>query len=174
MPIHKNVNLENKPIVTISLNPILEAFCRFIFKTPTESNEIAINLKEDIGLLIHSHILSTNCRPKRPSISNAVDIILPITLQNQYGLKSGFLYVSNWGLQKIENGVEYEFNKWVKRRFEIGYEKNRERTAIIEAILRGLNVRNNVVNFDAIKKNDYRNRRKTEEITFKELLEVDI
>lgn len=30
----KNVNLATKPQISISLVPVLEAFCRYIFKTP--------------------------------------------------------------------------------------------------------------------------------------------
>ena len=45
---------------------------------------------------------------------------------------------------------------------------------IVEAVLRGLNLRNNAVNFEAIKKIDYRNRRKIEEKRFEELLKDSV
>jgi len=169
----KNEKLRPKPQVTISLEPRLEAFCRLIFKTSTDQAEIKINLNHDIGLLIHSHIKSNHCYRKGPSVTNPVVIVLPINPINTFSINSGFLYVDNWGLQKIENGIKYEFIKWIKRRFEIGYEKNKTRKQIIEAILRGLNLRNNTTNFDAISKHDYRNKRKCEELSFQELLMDD-
>lgn len=162
-----------RPQVTISLDPILEAYCRFKFNTSPDQKEIHINLKSDIGKLIHAHVQSSHFARKGPFIINPVTIILPINPQNQNGVLSGFLFIDNWGIQKIENGIEYEFRKWVERRYEIGYGKRWDRKDIIEAILRGLNVRNNVANFDAIKKIDYRNHRKNEEIRFAELLLSD-
>lgn len=169
----KNPKFTPKPQVTISLEPILEAYCRFIFKTPFDQPEITINLKKDLGMLIHSHVKISHCFRKGPSLTNPVTIILPTNPISQHRVLSGFLYVDGWGMQKIENAIEYDFRKWVERRYEIGYGKRFDRKDIIEAILRGLNVRNNVANFDAIKKIDYRNHRKTEEKRFIELLLSD-
>lgn len=162
-----------KPQVTISLEPVLEAYLRFVFKTPADQEAITINLKKDIGKLIHSHVHSSHSIRKGPCVPNPVTVILPINTENDYGVLSGFLYVDEWGLQKIRNGIEYEFRKWVERRFEIGYEKRFEYKDIIEAILRGLNVRNNIANFDSIKKINYRNRRRIEEKRFSELLQSE-
>jgi hypothetical protein len=162
-----------KPQVTISLEPILEAYLRFVFQTPAESAEITINIKKDIGKLIHSHVHSGHCSRKGPSVEKPVTVILPVNTQNDYGVLSGFLYINEWGMQKIKNGIEYEFRKWVERRFEIGYEKRFDYKDIIEAILRGLNVRNNIANFDTIKKIDYRNRKKIEELRFLQLLNAE-
>ncbi|MBV5313800.1 MAG: hypothetical protein JZU47_10925 [Prolixibacteraceae bacterium] len=169
----KNPKYSPKPQVTISLEPILEAFLRFIFKTPADQEAITINLQKDLGKLIHSHVHSNHCFRKGPSVKNPVTIILPVNKTNHHGIQSGFLFVDDWGLQKIENGIEYEYRKWIERRFENGYRKNNKQKAIIEAILRGLNVRNNCANFDAIKQIDYRNLRKEEELRFESLLESD-
>lgn len=162
-----------KPQISVSLSPILEAYLRFVFKTPADQAAITINTKKDIGKLIHSHVHSSHKSIKSPCIPNPVTIILPTNETNNYGLLSGFLFVDAWGLQRIRNGVEYEFRKWVERRYEIGYSKRYDQKDIVEAVLRGLNVRNNCANFDAIKKIDYRNRRKEEEIRFKSLLESE-
>lgn len=169
----KENNLITRPKVTISLNPILEAYCRFVFSTSPDQKEIAINRKKDIGKLIHAHTLSARYAIKGPSIADPVTFILPVNPDNQNGVLSGFLYVDRWGLQQIQDGIEYEFRKWVERRYEVGYFKMFEQRKIIEAILRGLNVRNNAANFDAIKKIDYRNRRKAEEVTFANLLAIE-
>lgn len=162
-----------KPQVTISLEPILEAYLRFVFNTPVDQEAITINLKKDSGKLIHSHVLSSHCFRKGPSVSNPVTIILPVNEANHHGVLTGFLWIDDWGLQKIENGIEYEYKKWIERRFEIGYRKNHKQKAIIEAILRGLNVRNNCANFDAIKQIDFRKRQKEEELRFESLLQPE-
>lgn len=164
---------QSKPNITISLNPTLEAFCRFIFRTPADAKEITISRVHDIGKLIHSNISTVESPVRRPFISQPVTFILPVNKVNTHGINSHFLSVSNWGLQKIQDGIEYEYRKWIERRFEFGYEKKFSQKEIIEAILRALNVRNNAINFDAIKKIDYRRRRKTEEKRFLELLSTE-
>ena len=166
-----SINFTTKPKITINLDPVLEAYCRYVFKTPAAQKEIIVTRHHDIGKLIHSNVISSDLPPHRPFKKNPVVFILPINQRNQHALKFHFLNVSNWGEQKIKDGIEYEFKSWVRQRFEIGYnEKKWDRKAIIEAILRGLNIRNNAANFDAIKKIDYRNRRKIEEVMFHELL----
>lgn len=169
----KNPKYSPKPQVTISLEPILEAYLRFVFKTPANQEAITINLQKDSGKLIHSHVHSSHCYRKGPSVAHPVTIILPVNETNHHGVLTGFLFVDDWGLQKIENGIEVEFRKWVERRFETGYRKNHKQKAIIEAVLRGLNVRNNCANFDAIKQMDFRNRQKEEELRFESLLESE-
>lgn len=170
----KNPKYSPKPQVTISLEPILEAYLRFIFKTPDDQEAITINLQKDLGKLIYSHVHSAHCFRKGPSIPKPVTVILPITEKNSYSILSGFLYVDAWGLEKIKSGVEYEYRKWIERRFEIGYRKKHKQKAIIEAVLRGLNVRNNCANFDAIKQIDFRKRQKEEELRFESLLEPEL
>lgn len=165
--------MDTKPRVAVELTPILEAFCRFIFNTPESQNEIVISRVHDIGKLIHSNIQANELPQKRPCMDNPVTFILPTNQDNHHAITSHFISVSSWGRQKIKDGIEYEYKKWVERRFEIGYLKRYNQKDIIYAILRALNVRNNVVNFDAIKKIDYRNRRKVEEKRFFELLESD-
>ena len=127
----------------------------------------------DIGKLIHSNVITSDLPVNRPFIDHAVTFILPVNPINKHSVNSHFLKVSNWGEQKIQDGIEYEYRKWVERRFEIGYEKKWNQKEIIDAIIRGLNVRNNAANFDAVKKIDYRNRRKTEEKRFSQLLITD-
>ena len=162
-----------KPQITVSLNPVLEAYCRFVFNTPADQKEICINRSKDLGKLIHSHTLSKNYAIKGPFIKQPVVFILPVNPMNQRGIESKWLYVDRWHMQQIQDGIEYEFRKWVERRYEIGYFRCYSPDQIIKAILRGLNVRNNAANYDMIKKIDYRNRRKEEEVRFGSLLSFD-
>ena len=167
------LNLSSKPQITISLNPLLEAYCRFIFKTPLKQKEIIVSRNHDIGKLIHSNVITNDTPVRRPFLDHPVTFILPVNKVNHHGIRFHFLTVSKWGEQKIQDGIEYEYRKWVERRFEAGYLKGWSQKVIIELILRGLNARNNEANYEAIKKIDYRNRRKTEEKRFEQLLLTD-
>ncbi len=166
------INYDTKPKITFSLDPILQAYCRYIFNTPAYAKYIILSRKQDLGKLINSVILTCDIPPKRPFISNPVTFILPVTNANQYILRYRFLYLPRWAEEKIQDNIDYEFRVWVKARFEKGYEEKYEQKEIVEAILRGLNMRNNAANFDAIKKIDYRNRRKKEEKRFSKLCEA--
>lgn len=159
-----------RPQVTISLSPLLESYCRLVFNTPTEEKEIMLRKNYDIAKLIHSNVITSDSPVRRPLIEHPVTFILPIDKVNHYALRYHFLYVSVWGEQKIVEGIDYEFRRWIIQLFDRGYEKGYSQKIIIEAVLRGLNDRNTSANFDAIKKIDYRHRRKTEERRFNELL----
>lgn len=163
-------DLADKPKVTIHLDPVLEAYCRYIFQTPPHQKEIVVSRHHDVGKLIHSNVTATDLPSKSPSFVNPVVLILPVNPCNQYAFSCHFLTVSNWGGQKIADGIEVDFKSWIRHRFESGYENKLEQKEIVESILRGLNLRNNSANFDTIKKIDYRNRRRIEEKRFKTLL----
>lgn len=164
--------LDKKPRITFSMHPVHEAFCRFIFNTPADKKLIILSRRHDIGKLIFAHIMNGDFKLDRPVFDNAVTFILP-TPSNEHGywLRYRYIYIPKWAEEKISDSIDYEFRCWVKERFRIGYEELKmDQKTIIEAILRGLNVRNNEANFDMIKKIDYRNRRKREEIQFKKLI----
>lgn len=167
------INLTNKPQITIYLPPLLEAYCRYVFKTPPDQKEIIVSRNHDIGKLIHSNIITSDVPVRRPLFENQVTFILPVNRVNHHGISFHFLKVSNWGEQKIIDGIDYEYRKWLERCFEIGYQKKWDQKEIIDALLRGLNIRNNCANFDAMKKFDYRNRKKNDEKRFCELLKSE-
>jgi hypothetical protein len=165
-------SFETKPQIIIDIHPIPEAFCRYVFGTPSHQKEIIVSRYHDIGKLIHSHVIARDLPVRKRFTENPVTFILPVNHKNQHALNHHFLDVSNWGEQKICDGIEFYFRSWVRHRFEIGYNiKNMDRKEIIEAILRGLSIRNNTTNFDMIKKIDYRNRRLIDNIKFKQLLD---
>lgn len=165
-----NVNFETKPQIVVDLPPVLEAYCRHIFGTPSDQKHIITRRSHPVGQLIFSKF-SVSYTPVKSSFQgNPVRFILPVNEKTHYRLKNHFLYVDNLAREQIREEIDYQFGKWVQKRFERGYELKYDQKTIIEAILRGLNLRNNAANFDAIKKNDYRNRRKLEEKRFIELL----
>lgn len=166
----KNVNLSTKPQVSICLPEILEAFCRLIFISSDKKKEIIIRRNHPVGKLIYSKIQFSYVPVKQVFLDRKVTFILPITNVNQHACRKHYIYFDNVTAEQLVDGIEYEFKKWIHQRFESGYELGFDQKTIIEAILRGLNLRNSTANFDTIKKNDYRNRRKAEEKRFKMLL----
>lgn len=171
----KNLNFETKPQITIDVNPVHEAYLRFIFSTPDKQRQIIMSRRQDIGRLIFSHIMAGDFQSKRPLMDHPVTFILPTPrTEIGYWLQYRYIFIPGWAQTKITDAIEYEFRSWVKERFRIGYEEEgMEQKTIINAILRGLNVRNNSLNFDMIKKIDYRNKRKKEEKQFKRLLTLE-
>lgn len=166
-------NAKDYTIIEIDLNPLLEAYLRLMFKTPKKENVIKIHRKHDIGILIHSHILTSDQRTRPNIMVHPVRIQLPVTQNSQHELLNKYLHISIWGMQKIKDGVNYEYRKWINQSFELGYLKKWSQKEIIDTILEGLNMRNNAANFDAIKKIDYRNRKKLSAKRFQELYTTD-
>lgn len=159
----------NSPSINITLNPILEAYCRWIFEADSKG-PIKINRKHEIGQHIFANVLPGDKSVSRPRQNNQVTFILPLTEISKDYLRSNFLKVDAWAEERIRDFINSNFRAWIRARFELGYSKRLDQKLIIEAILRGLNLRNNSDNFDMIKKIDYRNRRRKEEIRFEALL----
>lgn len=169
-------NFDTKPRITFNLDPILINYCRYIFKTPPNQKLIVLNRRVDLGKLIFSHIQSGDVKNERPFIEHPISFILPMPGgKHVHWLKYRHLYIPNWVEDKFSMSIEYEFKWWAREKFRVGYEEEGwDQKTIVNAILRGLNVRNNAVNFDTIKKIDYRNRRKVEEIHFKKLCKAEL
>ena len=165
-----NIDFDTKPKIIINLDPVLEAYCRAIFKTPKNQKEIIINRGRREGQAIYSKIYPSEFPVKRPFCKNPVTIILPVTKKNQNRLPFKFYKVSRMGEEQINDDLNVLMDKWLFRFFQRGYRKKFTQDEIVNAILRGLNLRKNAVNYDAIKKFDYRERRRMEEKTFDELL----
>jgi hypothetical protein len=165
-----NVDLSTKPQVTINLDPVLEAYLRAVFKTPRHQKEIILNRGRREGQAIYSKILPVEFPKKRPFCENPVIFILPLTKSNHYTLGYRFYTVTKMGEEQIADDLRVLMDKWLFRFFQRGYLKKFTQDEIVNAVLRGLNLRKNAVNYDAIKKFDYRERRRIEEKTFDELL----
>lgn len=161
----------NRPLITISLKPHLADFCRHEFQT-TKTDQIILHRKSDIGKYIFSMVLMSDFPVRRPFIEDACTFIIPTTKHED--LKNRFLYVSFWGEQKIQDFLTVEFNRRVKLFFEKGYARNYQQKRIIEAFIAGYNLKNNANTYEAIKKNDYRKRYRTNKIIFKELQSVEL
>lgn len=165
-----NVDLKNKPQITINLDPVLEAYCRFIFKTPKNQKEILLNRGKREGQAIYSKVRPVEFPKPRPFIENPVVFILPITKNNHHILRYRYYAVSKMEEEQIQDELTVLMNIFLHKFFMEGERRKFSQDKIVSAILRGLNMRKNAVNYDAIKKFDYRHRRKMEQETFKELL----
>lgn len=151
-------NMEKQSIV-IDLKKHLQDFLLHEFKTDVDGS-ILLSMKQDLGRYINS-MWSTSKKPVKPrEMENPCRLILPITEDNYYVLENSFIYVPVWKEAMIKNFLEAEFRRRVRDFFSIGYEKKFKQKDIIEGFLHEYGMKNNAINFDQIKKIDYRNREK--------------
>jgi len=149
-------NISTKPSVVIDLPPILEAYCRFALDIPKDQKEITVTRRGDIGKAINGFLSKVPLKPSAVAAENPVIFIVPVTEYNQYSLFSKYLYISQEDQEQIVDRIEVLFNQWIDVFFMDGYNLNLSQLDIIESVLDILNVRFNCVNFDQIKKRDYR------------------
>ena len=149
-------NQAPKPTVVIDLPPHLEAFCRFALETPRDQELLIASRRTDIGKSINGFLSKTTTKPERMDCINPVAFIAPVTECNQYSLFSKHLYISKEDQEQICDRIEVMFNQWLDVFFADGYRMNFAQLDIIESVLDILNLRMNAVNFDQIKKRDYR------------------
>ena len=147
-----------KNIITIDLPPHLADYCRHEFGVDNEGN-IILRRSHDIGKQIYSGL--------HPTL-----FIIPVTKSNRYILGSRFLYISRWGEEKIQDYIESDFNQRMRILFEAGYRKNYSQKQIIEAILQAYNIKNTSLNYEAVKKSDYRNQKKIRRLVFDDLQSI--
>ncbi len=149
--------MEIKPTITIDLKKYLHDFLLHEFKTDS-SGAIILTKRSDIGLFIDSMWCVSDLPVKHPDRENPVTLILPMAEENHYVLRYNFLYVPSWKELQIVEYLEAEFRRRVRDFFSVGYAKRYKQKDIIEGFLKNYGIKNNVINFDQIKKLDYRNR----------------
>lgn len=157
-----------KNIITIDLPPHLSDYCRHEFGEDSKGN-IILRRSHDIGKQIYSHILTADLPQKQLSGLYPVPFVIPITKSNRYVLVSRFLYTSRWGEEKIRDYIESDFNQRMRILFEAGYRKNYSQKQIIEAILQAYNIKNTALNYEAVKKSDYRNQKKMRKLVYDDI-----
>lgn len=160
-----------KNIITIDLPPHLADYCRHEFGVDNEGN-IILRRSHDIGKQIYSHILTADLPPKQLPGLHPTPFIIPVTKSNRYILGSRFLYISRWGEEKIQDYIEADFNQRIRILFEVGYRKNYSQKQIVEAILQAYNIKNTSLNYEAVKKSDYRNQKKLRRLVFNDLQSI--
>lgn len=163
-----HISAVGKPTITISLKPHLADFCRYLFNE-TKEGAIILTRHHDFGKQISSVVQPCELPMRRPLRPNPITFVLPVTSNNHYALSNSFCTVSKWGEEKINDYIETEFKRTVRDLFEAGYSKNYHQKGIVESIVKGFNIKNNSLNFEAIKKIDYRRREKKRLNLFLEL-----
>lgn len=156
------------PTITIDLKKHLHDFLLHEFKTDP-SGAIVVHLKSDIGLFISSMYNVSDLPRKELELANPVKIILPINRKNWYIFSTRFIYVPVWKQTMINNHLEAVWRLRIKEFFCIGYKKKFQQKDIIEGILKHYGMKNNAVNFDQIKKLDYRDRENFKKQVFDEI-----
>lgn len=161
-----------RPSIIISIEPHLADFLRREFFV-NKNGEVLLSRRNDIGKMIASVVLTSDLPVKRPFCKHPLTLILPVTKNNHYVLSTRYLHVSQWGEEKIQDFVSSEFRRRVRDMFELGYKKHYPQKQIIEGILRGYNLRDNALNFDMIKKIDYRNSVNFRKSVFSDIQNAD-
>lgn len=149
----------SKPFIHIDL-PAL--YIDFLYHEFDEVDDgLMLKTTTDVGKYINSMITVSAQPPVPPITDHNVIIYLPINYWNHHILSGNFITVISWKRKMIEQYLMSEFKLRVKEFFLVGYDKGFSQDKIIKAFLAFYSIKNNTVNYDSIKKMDYRNRQKT-------------
>lgn len=149
----------SKPFIHIDL-PALEI--DFLYHEFDEVDDgLMLKTTTDVGKYINSMITVSAQPAALPITDHNVIIYLPVNYWNHHILSGNFITVISWKKKMIEQYLMSEFKLRVKEFFLVGYGKGHSQDAIIKAFLAFYSIKNNTVNYDSIKKMDYRNRQKT-------------
>ncbi len=149
-----------KPSVTIDLAPHLHDFIYNEFNTDRKMDGVLVNTVSDIGKMIEAMITISD-RPPRVALKDSpIKLYLPIQNWNHRILAENFIFIPDWKQKQLQEYIEASYRIRIREYFVAGYEKGYKQDKIIRAFLFAYNIKNNDVNYDAIKKFDYRNRKK--------------
>lgn len=148
---------DNRPYIIINLRPILQDFMMHEFNT-SEDGAIILHERHDIGRFINTMWSVSDYPVKKKEYKYPVKMIIPVQPNSAHILKYNFIHVTTWKHIQIINYIDAEFKRRVRDFFSIGYEKKFKQTDIINAFLLAYNIKNNAMNYDQVKKLDYRNR----------------
>ncbi|WP_372772129.1 hypothetical protein [Mangrovibacterium sp.] len=166
-----NIDLSTKPKIVVDLPPVIEAYLRYLFKTPAKQKEVVIHRRYYEGKAVYAKVMPVEYPVRRPFTNNPVTIILPETRNNKYVLAFRYYTISKMAEEQLVDDLEQMLSRWMYEKFKRGYDvKGWDQELIVNAILRGFNLRKNAANFEAVKKYDYRNRVRVEEKQFEELV----
>ena len=149
-----------KPKVTIELSPYLHDYLYHEFGTPRGEEGVLVKGSNDLGKLIQSMITVSDRPPKQDIKEHPITLLLPIQEWNHFLFRENFIYIPEWKQRMLQDYIEASFRIRVREYFVTGYEKGYKQDRIIRAFLFAYNIKNNAVNYDAVKKYDYRNRQR--------------
>lgn len=148
-----------KPNVTIELAPHLHDYLYHEFGCKKEGG-IIVTTTNDMGKMIQSMVTISAIPAKLPLKDNPITLYLPIQEWNHFILNENFIHIPDWKQRMLQDYIEASFRIRIREYFVAGYEKGFKQDKIIKAFLMAYNIKNNAINYDAVKKYDYRNRKK--------------
>lgn len=148
-----------KPYVTIDLAPHLQDYLYHEFPEG-EDGGVLISATNDMGKFATAMISVTDRPPRTIDMENPINLYLPIQAWNHAILEENFLYIPEWKHRMLQNYIDSSFRLRIREYFLHGYEKGFKQDKIILAFLRAYSIKNNAINYETIKKYDYRNRQK--------------
>jgi hypothetical protein len=148
-----------KAIIFIDLKKHLEDFLIHDFGTD-ESGAIRINRRCEMGKYIDSMWESSPTPVQLPGMDNPVRLRLPTNSYNWYKKTHRFIFFSEEKTDEINSRMEEFFLERLNDFFAEGYGKKFKQKDIVNAFVEAYGSKNQSINFDQIKKLEYRNRKK--------------
>lgn len=150
----------DRPFVIIDLAPHLQDFLYHELKQNRRTGELMADGTHEIGRMIQAMVTITD-RPRKQELGeNPFRIILPVQEWNHAIFSENFVYIPEWKQKQLRLFIEAQFRLRIKEYFFVGYSKGYKQDKIIQAFLHSYNIKRNAVNYDTVKKYDYRNRRR--------------
>lgn len=151
-------------VLKLVLKPHLCDFLRHELDSD-EKGDLLLTRRSDIGKYICSQITELDVKNFTSKINasqtcQVLNFVVPRNAQNHYICEYRYCGVSKWAEQKINDFLEIEFKQRVRLLFEAGRKRGFKQKDIINAILEEYNIKNCALNYDTIKKYDYRHNRK--------------
>jgi hypothetical protein len=151
------------PTVTIALKPLLQAYLAHEFHATNDwrGEGIRVDGNSELGQYILSLVCIADRPPKIEAGAYALRLLLPISEWNHHLFRENFLYVPLWKQRLLQLHTEASFRMHLREYFVVGYEKGYRQNKIIEAFLAEYNAKTDLLNFETVKKYDYRRRQRT-------------
>lgn len=149
-----------KPNVIIELQPYLHDYLYHEFGCPRSEDGVTVTSVNDIGKFIQAMVTVADRPPKLPIKDNPITLYLPVKEWNHYILQENFIFIPEWKQRMLQEYIEASFRIRIREYFVAGYEKGFKQDKILRAFLQAYNIKNNALNYDAVKKYDYRNRQR--------------
>lgn len=149
-----------RPFVIIELQPYLHDFLYHEFNSDKKEDGVFVNTGNDTGKFISAMVTITDRPAKQEIKDNPIKLYLPIQEWSHSILEENFLYVPLWKQKMLQDYIEASFRLRIREFFITGYELGHKQDMIIKAFLAAYNIKHNTLNYDTIKKYDYRNRQR--------------
>ena len=158
------------PTITIDLPPHLHDYLYHEFGTPRGEEAVRVTAANDLGKLIQSMITVSDRPPRQPDKEHRpprqpdkehpITLALPIQEWNHFIFQENFIYIPEWKQHMLQSYIEASYRIRIREYFVAGYEKGYKQDRIIRAFLYAYNIKENAMNYEAVKKYDYRIRKR--------------